>query len=296
LVDAVNVAEEFYQVENTGLASSVWNTFVATVAEVSRGSTSIFKVGTGAAQGVEQMKNAQDGWDYAIGTCRILSDAGEVASTALAVAGTATKAVNVAREIKVTQEIKVLQTQRAAATGSNATRLSEAIGELQAKKLQIQSGLSDAGKMNINSKKGNPTRHGIDKAMSGAKPFSKEVNVVAEIKGRAALPTDPIDLLSTDTKGLTQGAQNYNIDRLTKAATSGNPNAPSFLNKVTTGSHESVLIAADVNPGGGVQVFNLSGATGVPTATAVSGLPSVDPTGILLGTATVSSMTPRQNQ
>ena len=36
-----------------------------------------------------------------------------------------------------------------------------------------------------------------------------------------------------------------------------------------------------MNPGGGVQVLKLTGATGVPTGTLVSGLPSVDPTGIL---------------
>ncbi|MHA2028388.1 MAG: SpvB/TcaC N-terminal domain-containing protein, partial [Candidatus Kariarchaeaceae archaeon] len=42
----IDVAQEAYMVEDTGLASSLWNTFVATTADVVKGTTSILKVGT----------------------------------------------------------------------------------------------------------------------------------------------------------------------------------------------------------------------------------------------------------
>ena len=144
LVGYINVAEEFYLVEDTGLASSLWNTAVATIAEVARGSTSILKVGTGAAAGVEQIQNAEDGWDVAIGVSRILSDAGEVASSSLGVAGTGAKVAQTAKVATISREIKLVQTQRATATGDTARRLSDKLGELNAEKTFRKAGYTPA--------------------------------------------------------------------------------------------------------------------------------------------------------
>jgi RHS repeat-associated protein len=82
--------------EDKHVGTSLWNTLVATSATVAKGSTSILKVGTGAAQGVEDIKRGMreegDAWDIAIGTARILSDAGEVAGAAAGAAGGVAKA------------------------------------------------------------------------------------------------------------------------------------------------------------------------------------------------------------
>ena len=93
--------------------------------------------------------------------------------------------------IKIERQLQILQTQRTAATGQQARVLSDQIGVLQTEKVATKAGLADQGAMNIMSKNGTPTRNGIDKAYAGAKPFAKEVNVVVEAKGRAALPNDP---------------------------------------------------------------------------------------------------------
>lgn len=291
LAGYVDVAEGFYLMEDRNLGTSLWNTAVSTIATVARGSTSIFKVGTGAAQGVEQLRNAQDGWDYAIGTARILSDAGEVASSSLGFAGTTTKVVQTAKVMKIEKQLQVVQTQRASAKGHQARQLSEQIGELQTEKLATQAGLADQGPMNIMSKKGTPTRNGVDKAYSGAKPFSKEKNVVVEAKARAQLPDEPTDMLGS-ARGNVQGSEAYNLERLTTAATSGNGNAAQVLNKINTaGSHDSFLVATEVSVGAQPHAFQLTGAGGAtPTATLASGLPDVNPHTTIAATAAATTV------
>jgi hypothetical protein len=70
---------------------------VSTAAELTKRSTGVLRLGSGSAQGVEQLRNAQDGWDVAIGTARILVDAGEIAGTATTAAGAALRAAQVVR-------------------------------------------------------------------------------------------------------------------------------------------------------------------------------------------------------
>ena len=149
---------------------------------------------------------------------------------------------------------------------------------LQTDKLATKAGLVDKGPMNIMSKSGNPTRNGVDKALSGAKPFSKEVNVIVEAKGRAVLPNDPTDMLGT-ARGNVQGSAAYNVERIQTAATSGNANAAQVMNKINAaGSHESFLVGSEIAPGSQAQVWKLTGSGGgTPLATPVTGLPDVSP-------------------
>ena len=60
--------------------------------------------------------------------------------------------------------------------------------------------------MRIRSQAGNPTRHGIDKGLTGKPAFQKRVSVAVEAKGRQALGGRSKSLLKTDKAGLTQGA------------------------------------------------------------------------------------------
>jgi hypothetical protein len=100
----IDYAEDFYLVRDENLFTSLFNTFVSTTATVAHGATSILRVGTGAAMGLEQIKNAQDGWDVAIGASRVLSDAGEIAGTAIGVAGMGARIAKAgARAIKLTK-------------------------------------------------------------------------------------------------------------------------------------------------------------------------------------------------
>jgi RHS repeat-associated protein len=296
LVGHIDEAEKSYLLENANVGTSLWNTVVAMTAMMARGSTSIFKVGAGAAQGVEQIRNAEDGWDYAIGVSRILSDAGEIASASLGLAGATAKAAQTVQVARMERQLKVLQTQRAAASGKMARELSDQIGVLQAEKLATKAGLADQGPMNILSKQGAPTRNGVDKAFSGAKPFSKSVNVVAETKARAALPGAPTDMLST-ARGNVQGSATYNVERITTAATSGNADAAKMIAKMRpAGTHESYLIASEISVGSQPQVFRLQSAGGALPTAMTSGLPNASPfqTMFLTTGATVAAQGSRE--
>jgi hypothetical protein len=88
---------------------SVVNTALATGGTLTKGLLNILRVGTGAAQGVEDiergMSSEGDGWDVAIGASRMLADAGEVASTAMGMAGIAARASNAARVAAVSRDL-----------------------------------------------------------------------------------------------------------------------------------------------------------------------------------------------
>jgi RHS repeat-associated protein len=272
------------------------NKMISGAGVVTRGFLSVFQVGSGAAKGVEDIERGfSDKADFPIsdvliGASRIVSDAGEVASTALAVGGAAAKTAQTVKVIRVERELKLLQTERAALTGNNAGLVTEKIAVKQTEKLAAKSWLKDEGATNIFSKSGNPTRHGVDKAFSGAKPFSNKVTAVVEAKGRAALPNDPTEMLGS-AKGNVQGTIQYNLDRLKTAAKSGNPNAARILNQIeVSGSHESYLVASEVSAGSEAQVFKLEGVSATPTATAVKGLPNASPLPIIAGTAAASTV------
>jgi hypothetical protein len=109
----VDYAESYYLVEDRNLFTSILNSGVSTLAEVARSSTDVLRVGVNTARGVEQIENAQDGWDVAIGLLRIASDAGQVASAAASVAGAAAGFSKLLRRgqsplICTTQELKHL--------------------------------------------------------------------------------------------------------------------------------------------------------------------------------------------
>ncbi|HEX2189995.1 MAG TPA: SpvB/TcaC N-terminal domain-containing protein [Longimicrobiaceae bacterium] len=303
--------------ENTGLLSSVYNTGVATLATVARGSTSILRVGTGAAQGVEQIEKAQDGWDYAIGVLRIVADTGEVAGAALGTAGTVTKGSRMLGAARAEKGIDAMRTTRAArsqdledalaATTVDRNRvrtlrneirdLSEQIGDATLQKEAAASGLRDAGNVKLLSRDGTPRSQGLDAVFksgdtftdaAGKKPFGPKRTVVGEAKGSSRPPdNDPASILSEDTAGRVQGARDYNTNRLERARDTGNATAGDLLNRINNGStHESFLVIADVNRGGVGKLYQLEGATGTPNASLVRGMGSEIPT--VLGTAGMS--------
>jgi len=294
LVGYVDVAEEFYMVENTGLASSLWNTAVATIAEVARGTTSILKVGTGAAAGVEQIQNAEDGWDVAIGVSRILSDAGEVAGSAVGVAGTASKVAQTAKTIAISREIKVLQTQRAAASGQRAVNLSEKLGDLNAEKAFTKAGHTKAD-LRPRSQSGSRMRQGIDQGYYSEKPFSKSLDTAVETKGLSRPRRDPTRHLETDVRGLTEGSDAFNMDRLRAAAQSGNKEAAAMLKRLEGGAPNSYLSVTNTSKNT-TSLHSLSGTTGMPTATPVGALPNASPATIMEGVGAVSDMAHHQTQ
>ena len=187
----VDVAERYYSVENRDTGTSVWNTAVATTAELARGFTSILDVGTGAAQGANQIAHARDGWDVAIGVARILSDTGEVAGAALGVAGLAERGSQEVTELALNRELRQARADRAGAKGQAARLKSEEIGELETDRLANRARLQSRGDMSPRSAAGAPTVQGVDRAYHGAKPFGPKRNIVVEAKGRALLPEDP---------------------------------------------------------------------------------------------------------
>jgi RHS repeat-associated protein len=296
LVGYINVAEDFYLMEDTGLGSSLWNTAVATIAEVARGTTSILKVGTGAAAGVEQIQNAEDGWDVAIGASRILSDAGEVASTALGVAATGTKVVQVAKTAKLSREIKILEAERELAHGDAATQISKKLGEKNAQKAFTKAGYTEVDTRPL-SKEGQPKVQGVDQGYYSEKPFASRADTVVEAKGRAKLRTDPTKHLDTDVNGLTEGSGAFNKDRLRAAAQSGNKETEAMLKRLKGRAPESYLSVTDTAPQGATELYRLKGAKGVPKATKVVGaLPNVSPAGVMSGTSQLSDMAHHQQR
>jgi hypothetical protein len=88
----VDFVESATLISNRNAFTSLFNAAVSTAAEVARGTTGVLRIGCGAAAGVEQIQNAKDGWDTAIGVSRILVDAGDVASNAVALAGAGAQA------------------------------------------------------------------------------------------------------------------------------------------------------------------------------------------------------------
>jgi RHS repeat-associated protein len=234
----ITSAENSLLLEDKNVGTSLVNTAIATTATVARGFLSILQVGTGAAQGVEDIKrgfSAQgDAWDVAIGASRILSDAGEVASSALGVAGNATKLARVAKAAKIERELNALRKEVAslerkiddlgptvkqpkAKPGTpvsipdkiradkiqdlrnRVNQTKERIGELAADKAATSAGLTDAGNARRFAKggksPGKPVSQGLDKVYTGKKPFAKNRAVVAEAKAS-------LDEAATATKGV----------------------------------------------------------------------------------------------
>jgi len=98
-------------------------------------------------------------------------------------------------------------------------------------------------------------------------------------------------LLKTDKAGLTQGAVDYNIDRLQKAAQSGNSEAARFLSQYTSGEGKaaSYLVTYDVSRASGA-AYELVGAAGSPAANLMSGLPYINLNNVVTGVAVVSGL------
>ncbi|MBB5874379.1 RHS repeat-associated protein [Allocatelliglobosispora scoriae] len=296
----VDVAERFYLAEDTGLASSLWNTFVATTATVVKGSTNILRVGTGAAAGVEQIKNAEDGWDIAIGVSRILVDAGDVAGAAVGVAGNVTKVARVAQGAKIGNQMNKLRKEYTLANSTRKKEISKQLGEMSMKKLSAESGMRSVGDPRIPDGRMN----GVDDVLvsgntkskvksffdgAGRRPFSKKRTVAVEGKGRGTPRPDPIDELGS-AQGRDQGSVGYNRERLNTAAQAGNNDAREAAQRLAGGktTNESVLTVVDSKPGGGSTLSQLSGATDdvVDTARAIPNLGSEIPTLQAVGAVT----------
>jgi hypothetical protein len=216
-----------------------------------------------------------------------LSDAGEVASTALGVAATGTKIVQAAKTARLTREIKVLEAQRATASGNTAGQLSDKLGELNARKTFTKAGYTEMDTRPL-SQKGKPKVQGVDQGFHSEKPFSRSLDTAVETKGAGKVRRDPTGHLDTDTRGLTQGSDAYNLDRFADAAQSGNKDVQAALKRLKGSAPESYLSVTNTTKGT-TQLHRLSGATGVPTATPVAALPNVSPATIMAGTAAASA-------
>src|SRR5690606_18493414 len=159
--------ENAVSAENTNVFTSIWNTAVATAATVAKGSTSVLRVGTGAAQGVEDIKRGfgdnGDGMDIAIGVLRIVAAAGDVAGAATGAAGSAAKAGSALRAASASKKLRA-----ARAAGASA----EEVGELAARVEASKAGLQPAKKLLSRDPAGNakrlandgPVAQGVDQA------------------------------------------------------------------------------------------------------------------------------------
>lgn len=318
LESKIDSAESALLLEDRNVGTSIVNTGIATAATVAKGFLSILQVGTGAAQGVEDIKKGLsdkgDMWDVAIGTSRILSDAGEVASSALGVAGNATKVARVAKAAKIEKEINALRSNVATLEKriddlgpsvkaskksipakmtddlrkdlrNQVNQAKEKIGELASDKAATSAGLTDMGNPRRLAKGGKspgaPVSQGLDKTYSGKKPFSKNRAVVVEAKANlddATTATKGVPL-KTDTRGLTQGSGDYIADRLQDSVANGltpNPVAQSLQQGLNSGALklESFAVVGDTAVGGSSKVFSLSGQSGVPSVASAFGFGS----------------------
>ena len=314
----IESAEAALLLEDRNLGTSLVNTAIATTSTLAKGLLSILQVGTGAAQGVEDIKRGfsdkGDAWDVAIGASRILSDAGEVASTALGVAGNTTKVARFAKATRIEKEMNVLRKEVTtlekriddlgpAAKPSKGNipakmkadlrqdlrnqvnQAKEKIGELAADKAATSAGLSDMGNPRRLAKGGKnpgaPVSQGLDKAYTGKKPFSKDRAVVVEAKANldeAATATKGVPL-KTDTRGLTQGSGDYIADRLQDAVANGlvpNPVAANLQQGLGSGALklESFAVVGDTAVGGSSKVFSLAGQSGTPALSSALGFGS----------------------
>ncbi len=147
LRDYITAGEQRALVADRNLGTSLINTAISTTAELARGLTGILSVGTGAAQGWEQMTHPGDAWDVAIGASRILSDAGEVAGTALGVAGAAEKGIQAVTEVKLTRGLSLARAERATLKEVNVASKSKALGELQAEQTAGEAGARGRGEV-----------------------------------------------------------------------------------------------------------------------------------------------------
>jgi hypothetical protein len=77
----IGVAERELTEEDGDWVQSAKNTAISTGAEVLRGGAQILRIGTGAAQGVAEIAEAEDGIGVAIGALRLVADAGAVAGS-----------------------------------------------------------------------------------------------------------------------------------------------------------------------------------------------------------------------
>lgn len=127
LLAGLDYAERFYLVGDRNLGTSLVNTFISTTAELARGATGVLDLGTGTAEGWEQIARAQDGWDYAIGISRILAECGEAAGVVLAAMGPTR--LTPKQLAKLRGEIQALGRQAAVNTGRKGTTLLRRMAE-----------------------------------------------------------------------------------------------------------------------------------------------------------------------
>jgi hypothetical protein len=293
---SVTRAEEALYLEDRNTGTSVVNAGIATAATVAKGFLSILQVGTGAARGVEDIKRGMskdgDGWDIAIGASRILSDAGEVASASLGVAGTTSKLAKTGQIAMINRELKVVQAERNAAGLSQkaAKDLSEKMGELSAKKEFLAAGYESAGNLKRVADNGGKVVQGVDQGYRGMKVFRGK-EVVVEVKGLARPPAraNQMRALDTDTAGLVEGSGAWNLDRLQTAADSGRWNARGMMSRLDGAVPESFLSITRAKTGQTV-ISQLSGMNGRPLATPLAGLPSVSPVGEMVGAAVLDDV------
>lgn len=278
---AVDVARDFYMAENTGTWSSIQNTIVETTATVVKGSTSILRVGTGAAQGVEDIQRGVENGDWtdvALGGLRIMSDAGEVAGAAVGAGGSMAKAGSAIKSANIGRKIRHARAERAALeavdTSSMATsakrahstskrNLSERIGELETDKLAARAGLKEVKSVRKTAGNGQEVRQGIDKAYVGNRNITRrgpKRNVsIVEAKGTASPRPDPTGHLGRSRHGK-QMSENWVRQNLVEAAApaSTSKGAVQLLDTLGETSPGSFLTVSDVGEGGRTALYSIS--------------------------------------
>jgi hypothetical protein len=308
-------------VEDRDLKTSALNTVTATTADVARGFLSILQVGTGAAQGVKDIKkglNGQgDALDIAIGALRLVADTGEIASTAVGAAGMMEKAAQATELAALKKMIRTKEAERTAlaflrGTASQPidatqrlTVLSKRIAELHTAQEFRGAGYSFAGSLKrwprnpINSigkelreayhLKRLPTNplhveQGIDTAFEDVR-LTRSKQLVVEIKGRQMpLPTarHAFHLDKSKLTGLVEGSDAWNMNRLNQAAGSWNPLAKLFRFRLGKNVPESLLSVVRTESGPGGPI----GETVISRLTGATGRPTA--TALLSGLDNVS--------
>jgi RHS repeat-associated protein len=290
----ISQAESAALIEDSSVWTSLANTAIATTATLGRGTLSILQVGTGAAQGVEDIERGfsetGDAWDVAIGASRILSDTGEVASASLGVAGTGSKVARTGQVALAKREIAVLQAERRVAAGQEAAKLSEQLGELNAQREFLGAGYESAGNLKRIPSNGGKVTQGVDQGYRNVKPFQGREAVV-EAKGLSNTPSaeNQSRVLKTDTRGLVEGSEEWNLDRLESASRSGNKNAQQMLERLQGNAPDSYLSVTSTQSGE-TTVYQLRGAAGRPVAAPLEELQSVSPVPEMVGAAVLDNL------
>jgi RHS repeat-associated protein len=282
-IDArITAAEHAAYAEDKNVWTSLYNTAVATGATVAKGATSILRVGTGSAQGVEDIErglSAQgDGWDVAIGVLRMVSDAGEIAGAATGIAGTSTKMVSSVKVVTKTRAANALRKEAEALdkTSTAFKKTAEKIGELESDISAAKAGLSEVKNVRRTTKSGSEAVQGIDKAYVGPRdlnPFSKGPKrqvAVVEAKGTSAPRADPLDHLGETKSFGTQMSDSWVSGNLDKAAKSGSKGAVRLMDDLAGNLPDRYLQIADT--GGGSSLYSLSGQGDNLTSSALKGI------------------------